>query len=54
MAWYPLEDRVLAIKKILDLPESVIPLSILPIGYPDEFKDKNDKYNELRIHSNKW
>lgn len=51
---YPLEDRVKGIKELLDLPESVIPLSIIPIGYPDEEKKAVDRFNKDRIHWNRW
>lgn len=51
---YPLEDRVSSLKEILNLPESVIPLSIIPVGYPDEQKDPADRFNKERIHYDKW
>ncbi len=51
---YPREERVAGIKKLLNIPEHIVPLSIVPIGYPDEQKDKNDKYDETIVHYNKW
>ena len=51
---YPREERVVAVKKLLGIPESVIPLCIISIGYPAEKKGLNDRYNESRIHRNKW
>lgn len=51
---YPVEDRIEGIKKILELPDSVIPLSIIPVGYPDEEKTATDRFNKSRIHHNKW
>lgn len=51
---YPLQDRVDGIKKILDLPDSVIPLSIIPIGYPAEEKEAADRFNKERIHYDRW
>lgn len=51
---YPIEDRVNALKNILDLPDSVMPLSIIPIGYKDEEKKPLDRFNKTRIHYNKW
>ena len=51
---YPVEDRVEGIKKILNLPDSVIPLSIIPIGYPDEQREAADRFNETRIHHDRW
>ena len=40
---YPLEGRILGVKR---LPEHVIPLAILPIGYPAESKEPIDRFNE--------
>lgn len=51
---YPIEDRVQAIKELLNLPESVIPLSIVPIGYPDEDRKPADRFNKARIHYDRW
>jgi len=51
---YPTEDRVKGMKKLLGLPENIVPFSILPIGYPDEKKDPVDRFNPSRIHRNHW
>ncbi|MBL4935564.1 nitroreductase family protein [Clostridium sp. YIM B02515] len=51
---YPTEDRVQAIKELLNLPNSVIPLSIVPIGYPDEDRKMADRFNKARIHYDRW
>jgi len=51
---YPIEDRVQAIKELLNLPDSVIPLSIVPIGYPDEDRKPADRFNKARIHYDRW
>lgn len=51
---YPIEDRVVALQKLLNLPESVRPLSIIPVGYPDEEKNAVDRFNKERIHYDRW
>jgi nitroreductase len=51
---YPREERVTGIKKLFNLPEEVMPLSIVSIGYPAEEKEPSDRYDESRIHINKW
>ncbi|ERI93919.1 hypothetical protein HMPREF1982_01332, partial [Clostridiales bacterium oral taxon 876 str. F0540] len=45
---------VQAIKELLNLPDSVIPLSIVPIGYPDEDRKPADRFNKARIHYDRW
>jgi nitroreductase len=51
---YPREDRVKELRKILNLPEEVIPLSLVSIGHPAEKKEPSNRYNQSRIHINKW
>ena len=51
---YPAADRVEAIKAILNLPAHVTPLSIIPIGYPDEVREPADRFNRERIHYDRW
>lgn len=38
------------IKEVLNLPMSHIPLAIISIGYPAEFPEPRDQYNEKKIH----
>ena len=51
---YPIEGRVKGLKELLNLPVRVIPLSIVSIGHPAEKKEPSNRYNESRIHINKW
>ncbi|MBW6410879.1 nitroreductase family protein [Clostridium weizhouense] len=51
---YPIADRIDPIKKLLNLPDSVIPLSIIPVGYPDEQKESVDRFNKSRVHYDRW
>jgi len=51
---YPGEERVTEMRKLLGIPENVIPLSLIPIGYPAEQKPPADRYNTSRIHHNHW
>ncbi len=51
---YPVEDRVKSLKGLLELPESVIPLTVLPLGYPAERKKPAERFDSTRIHTNKW
>jgi nitroreductase len=50
---YPVEDRVDEIKRILNLPEHLVPLSLVSIGYPAEEKPPSERYNEEKISHNK-
>ena len=41
-------------KKILNIPETVTPLSLISIGHPDEDKEPRTQYDEGRVHHEKW
>lgn len=51
---YPKDDRVQRMQKLLDLPAHVIPLALVPIGYPAERIPSVDRFDATRIHSNGW
>jgi nitroreductase len=51
---YPLEDRVTALQQLLALPENVIPLCIVPIGYPAENRKPADRFDTKKIHYDMW
>lgn len=51
---YPVEDRVNGIRKLLDMPNNVIPFSLISIGHPAEQKPPANRYNSSRIHYDRW
>ncbi len=51
---YPVEDRVAAFRKRFGLPDHVIPLCLVPIGYPAEPVEPVSRYKPERIHANGW
>ncbi|MCK4332817.1 MAG: nitroreductase family protein [Thermoplasmatales archaeon] len=52
---YPREERIVGMKKLLrSIPEHVVPLSLISLGFPAEQKTSEDRYNSSRIHHNKW
>ena len=53
-AIYPYPDRIPKVQKILSLPDYVIPLNIIPIGYPAERKMRENLYDASRMHKNRW
>jgi len=54
LAVYPENERQEFMKKILFIPDYIIPLAIVALGYPDEKKKPRDRFCEDRIHINKW
>ncbi len=51
---YPDLTRVNQLKTLLNLPEHIMPLCIVPVGYPAEQPEVKNKYNPTRIHRNVW
>jgi nitroreductase len=53
-AIYPYPDRIPKVQKLLNLPKDVIPLNIIPVGYPAERQLPEPPVNPARVHTNKW
>lgn len=51
---YPLENLVAEMRDLLGLPEEVIPLAVIAMGYPAEHKQPVDRFDPSRIHWNRW
>ena len=52
---HPNNDRVEGIKNIFNLPENIIPVAVISIGYPaGEKPEKRTQYDAKKIHINKW
>jgi len=52
---FPREERVEGLRKLLGIPDHVIPLSLIPVGHPAESKPpRPDRYSATKIHYNKW
>lgn len=53
-ACYPYIDRMAPVKQALGLPETVVPYSVVPIGYPAGGEQPKDKWDPSRIHYERW
>ncbi len=51
---HPRESRVGPIRKVLNLPETIVPLNLIAIGHPAEEKEPRTQYDELRVHRDQW
>ncbi|MCA1961449.1 MAG: nitroreductase family protein [Desulfomonile sp.] len=51
---YPEEKRMEGLRKLLGIPEHVIPLCMVSLGWPAEKKAPPDRFNPERVHSEKW
>ncbi|MFV0536762.1 MAG: nitroreductase family protein [Dysgonomonas sp.] len=53
-ASYPYRDRMATVIKYTNMPAQVLPLVVIPIGYPKGNSSVKDKYDSSKIHMNKW
>lgn len=47
---FPVEERTIAMKKVLNLNDEIIPVALIHIGYPDEEKEHRSQYKEDFVH----
>ncbi|MDD6921375.1 MAG: nitroreductase family protein [Bacteroidales bacterium] len=46
---YPYDERIEAVKQALHLPDHLIPLNVIPIGYPKGDPQPKDKYDPTKV-----
>lgn len=53
---WPQMDRVVAQQKLFALPETIVPHSIIALGYPeaDLTAPRKSRYEDNRVHFNQW
>ena len=53
-ACYPYPDRMNPVKEALGLPSTVVPYCVVPVGYADGENQPKDKWDETRVHYDRW
>lgn len=51
---YPNPNVQPEVARVLELPESIIPLNIVTMGYPATDSEPKDKWNAENVHYQKW
>ncbi|MBO8180219.1 MAG: nitroreductase family protein [Archaeoglobus sp.] len=54
---YPREERMKALRELLEIPENIVVFSVVSLGYPKNEKDfyeAGDRFNPDRIYREKW
>ena len=54
LAIYPWKKRINDLNDLLNLPDDVIPISLVAIGHPNISKGFDDRYKPAKIHYNQW
>ncbi len=50
----PRPERMDPIAAIFKLPENIVPFNLIAVGVPDEARPRPDRYDESKVHYNKW
>ena len=51
---YPREERVKGLAELFDLPEYIVPHSLVVLGYPVQIPPSQDRFDEAKVHYNVW
>jgi len=51
---HPMEERERGMRELLGIPEEIVPFSIVAIGHAAEPKAPADRYDEGRVHRDRW
>jgi nitroreductase len=51
---YPVQERVRDARRVLGIPENVTPFCFMPVGHPDERRERRTQYDADRVHHDHW
>ncbi len=51
---YPIKKKMEVVSRITGIPEGIVPLNVVSIGYPEGVEKPKDKFNPEQIHWNSW
>lgn len=51
---YPKEELIKNVAELVNLPEQIIPVAIIAVGYPAEQREVRERYNSDRVHEETW
>lgn len=54
LGMYPRRERMQEISKLLGIPDHILPVSLISLGYPAEEKEPPQRYSAERVHRNKF
>jgi len=51
---HPLEERVAGLRRLLGIPDDVIPFAVVAVGHPAEHKEPAVRFDPERVHRERW
>ena len=46
---YPDQERIETVRNFLEIPGHIIPLNVIPVGYPNETQEPKDKWDASKV-----
>jgi len=53
-AVHPVPERVEGVRRVLGIPENIVPFSLIAVGHAAEQKEPRTQYDPGRVHGNRW
>jgi len=54
MGLYPMQERVSDMSQLLELPETVVPLCVIAVGFPAQDAPPVDTFHPEYVHFDRW
>ena len=54
LGFHPIEDRTLRLKEYLEIPDYCIPFSVICVGYPENEGSVKLRYDESKVHFDRY
>lgn len=51
---HPREDRIAHIRTLLALPEGILPIAALAVGWPSELPPARTRFDQAKVHVDRW
>nr|WP_321466182.1 nitroreductase family protein [uncultured Desulfobulbus sp.] len=51
---HPRQERMAAVSKAFNLPENIIPVAGISLGWPAEEKEARTRFNDIQVHFEQW
>jgi len=51
---YPVEERMAGCRRLLEIPEHILPFALIPVGWPKGAFQAADRFKPERIHREQW
>lgn len=51
---YPVEERMAGCRRLLEIPEQILPFALIPVGWPKGDFQTADRFKPERIHREQW